>query len=494
MYDSKYGKRSITPGTVSRHTRLITKESYSDHEDFGIDEDQETREIADQLSQVRKRHDRIKEDNLKKKKFLEKLKKDYEASIEMSQTEEEEEKSLKDQLENIQKNLEETRNQQKDELNDRNTYLHMLDRMKKDKIAMEIKANSIQISLKSTKHLLTAETEKYRKVRETHFQSRLILRELQKSFVSERKFKDDKVHQLQRNIKSRQEAASRREIRIKKQLEIAEAAAKDDKDSHEVKLRECFLLNKLWQHYLNKKLEKEMNQAVQVEKAFKQIKMATGLDDIQEICERFLTREQSYLTLISAVNEAERKLEMLKDSNEKSRDVLQKMQLEDVDSKYLVSEINKSDNKMLGLLKEYSGVKENLQNSTKIYDQIVTWCGKIMKLLEIETDQGKEDSERREYSQDVQDMLVLIYRKLEIMIDGLLENKEESMRIIEKYASKKTSEIIHELARDSSNGKSFKTKVELEESDDLDEEVDEPNRTTIESKDESKRKIKRINK
>ena len=494
MYDSKYGKRSITPGTVSRHTRFITKESYSDHEDFGIDEDQETREIADQLSQVRKRHDRIKEDNLKKKKFLEKLKKDYEASIEMSQTEEEEEKALKDQLENIQKNLEETRKQQKDELNDRNTYLHMLDRMKKDKIAMEIKANSIQISLKSTKHLLTSETEKYRKVRETHFQSRLILRELQKSFISERKFKDDKVQQLERNIKSRQEAASRREIRIKKQLEIAEAAAKDDKDSHEVKLRECFLLNKLWQHYLNKKLEKEMNQAVLVEKAFKQIKMATGLNDIQEICERFLTREQSYLTLISAVNEAERKLEMLKDSNEKSRDVLQKMQLEDVDSKYLVSEINKSDNKMLGLLKEYSGVKENLENSTKIYDQIVTWCGKIMKLLDIENDQGKEDSERREYSQDVQDMLVLVYRKLEVMIDGLLENKEESMRIIEKYASKKTSEIIHELARDSSNAKSFKTKVEMEESDDLDEEVDEPNRTTIESKDETKRKIKRINK
>jgi hypothetical protein len=170
------------------------------------------------------------------------------------------------------------------------------------------------------------------------------------------------------------------------------------------------------------------------------------------------------------------------------------MQLEDVDSKYLVSEINKSDGKMLALLKEHSGIKEKLQNSTKIYDQIVTWCGKIMKLLDIENDQGKEDSERREYSQDVQDMLVLVYRKLEVMIDGLLENKEESMRIIEKYASKKTSEIIHELARDSSNAKSFKTKVEMEESDDLDEEVDEPNRTTIESKDETKRKIKRINK
>lgn len=494
MFDSKYSKRSITPGTVSRQFKLIEKENHSDHEDFAIDEEEETREIAEQLSQVRKRHDRIKEENLKRKKMLEKLKKDYEAAVEVAETEESEEKSLKNLLETIQKNLEETRIEQKDELNDRNTYIHMLDRMKKDKIAMDIKANSIQVSLKSTKQLLNAETEKYRKVRETHFQSRLILRELQKSFISQRKIKHEKVQQLERNIKSRQEAASRREIRIKKQLEIAEAAAKDDKDSHEVKLRECFLLNKLWQHYLNKKLEKERNQAVKVEKAFKKIKLATGLGDIHEICERFLTREQNYLTLISAVNEAERKLELLKMSNETSRDTLQKMQLEDMDSKYLYSEMNKSDSKMLGLMKEYSGIKEKLQSSTQIYDQILTWCGKIMKLFEIEADEVKSDSDRKENSQNMQDMLVCIYQKLDVMINRLLENKDESMKIIEKYANKKTSEIIQEISKDASFSKHLKSKVEYEEEDEVEDESEEGVKGALESKDESKRKIKRTNK
>lgn len=494
MFDSKYSKRSITPGTVSKRFRVFEKEINSDHEDFVIDEEEENREIADQLSQVRKRHDRIKEENLKKKKMLEKLKKDYDTAVEVAENEENEEKALKNLLETIQKNLEDTRNQQKDELNDRNTYLHMLDRMKKDKIAMDIKANSIQVTLKSTKQLLNAETEKYRKVRETHFQSRLILRELQKSFISQRKIKYEKVQQLERNIKSRQEAASRREIRIKKQLEIAEAAAKDDKDSHEVKLRECFLLNKLWQHYLNKKLEKEMNQAVQVEKAFKRIKTATGLNDINEICERFLTREQNYLTLISAVNEAERKLELLKMSNETSRDTLQKMQLEDMDSKYLYSEINKSDTKMLGLLKEYSGIKEKLHNSTQIYDQILTWCGKIMKLFEIEEDEAMSDSDIRENSQNIQEMLSVIYEKLQEMIDRLLQNKEESMKIIEKYANKKTSEIIQEISKDSTFSKPLRSKVEYEDDDESDQDNQETVKVTLDSKEESKKRIKMVNK
>ena len=71
----------------------------------------------------------------------------------------------------------------------------------------------------SKKDVLNAETKNFRKLRETHFQSRLILRELQKSFISQRKIKDDKLQQLQRDIKSRQDAALRREYRQKKQAE-----------------------------------------------------------------------------------------------------------------------------------------------------------------------------------------------------------------------------------------------------------------------------------
>lgn len=488
MFESRPSKRSITPGTISKrpYTVQVEHESYSDHEIYNPEEYEETKEISDQLLLIRKKHDRIKEDNLKKRKMLEKLKKDFETACEVTQTEESEEKMLKGSMESIQSQLEETRKQQKLETNDTNTYLHMLSRMKKDKIAMEIKANSIQVSLKSSKQVLNSETEKYRKIRETHFQSRLVLKELQKSFISQRKLKDEQVLQLERNIKSRQEAASRRENRQKKQAEIAEAAARDDKDSHEVKLRETLLINKMWQHYLNKKLEKEMAQAVEVEKAFQKIKTATGLNDIHEICERFLTREQNYVTLISAVNEAEKKLEVLKSSNEKARETLQKMQLEDTDHRVIYTEIDKYDTKLMVALKEYSGIKEKLQATTKIHDQILNWCGKILKILSV----SKNEVGDYEGEKDINEMLGVIYKKIEELITPLLENKEESLRAIEQYANKKTSEIIREINKDDSFSKLSRVRIE-QEVEDVEENPDESYKGNLESRDESRRKSKR---
>lgn len=483
MYESKNSKRATTPGTFSKRAKPIIVENYSDHEDNIMPEEEETKEISEHLSIIRKKHDKVKDENSKKRNALEKLKKDYEMALELSQCEENSEKLLKSTLENIQIQLEETRKKQLEEASDTNTYIYMLERMKKDKIAMEIKANSVQITLKSTKHILNAETEKFRKVRETNFQSRLILRELQKSFISQRRLKDDKVLQLERNIKSRQEAMSRREFRQKKQAEIADAAARDDKDSHEVKLRECLLMNKVWQHYLAKKLAKEKSQAIEVEKAFKKIRSATGLNDINEICEKYLTREQNYLTLISAVNEAERKLEILKVSNEKARETLQKMTFEDVDHRAMYGEIDKYDSKMIGAMKEYSGIKEKLQAASKVYDQIVNWCGKIIALLEIPSDPETHSSLIKQFG--------IIYSKVDEIITPMLLHKEETLKAIEKYAQKKTSEIIQEISRDDSFSKISRIKPGESEMFEAYEDFEGSHKYPAESRENSRKKSKR---
>jgi len=46
--------------------------------------------------------------------------------------------------------------------------------------------------------------------------------------------------------------------RVRRQSEIAEAAANENKDSNELKLRENYMIQRLWSSYLKKKMEKEM--------------------------------------------------------------------------------------------------------------------------------------------------------------------------------------------------------------------------------------------
>jgi hypothetical protein len=241
------------------------------------------------------------------------------------------------------------------------------------------------------------------------------------------------------------------------------------------------LLNKTWQFYLSKKMEKEKNQAIEVEKAFKTIKAATGLNDINDMCEKLLTREHNYFTLISAVNEAERKLEILKISYDKSREALQKMQFEDGDNRVIYSEIDKYDSKLMEMVKQDATIKEKLQINTKMFDQLLNWCNKIIKLLKI----NKEKSGEENNSSSLNEMFESIFYKLQAMIGAMLENKEESFRVIEMYQSKKTSDIIREISKDDALGKEKKSIVEVEDEEETDEKI------ANEGKEDAKTRIKK---
>lgn len=97
--------------------------------------------------------------------------------------------------------------------------------------------------------------------------------------------------------------------RVRRQQEIAESAANENKDTNELKMQENFLVQKLWSGFLKRKMEKEMKRTCEIEDAFQKIRASTGLSDVQEIVHKFLTREQTYSQLLMAVSDNERKID-----------------------------------------------------------------------------------------------------------------------------------------------------------------------------------------
>lgn len=63
-------------------------------------------------------------------------------------------------------------------------------------------------------------------------------------------------------------------------------------------------------------MEKEMRNSAKIDEAFKAIKTATGVTDVQEMVKKFLTREQTYSHLLINVSESERKTDLLKKQND----------------------------------------------------------------------------------------------------------------------------------------------------------------------------------
>jgi len=202
--------------------------------------------------------------------------------------------------------------------------------MKKDRIATDIKLSSMENNLKLKSYVLCDEANKFRKTKEGKAQSRAMLEELSKEMDNEQKKRLEKLSILNKAISNKKDAAVKREERQKRQLEIAEAAANEERDSNETRLRESLLSLRFWYGVQKERLEKEMKKSEVVESAFTKIRAAIISPvalDISEIVHKFLTREQTYSQLLVSVADAERKIDQLKIKNSAAKNRIQELEL-----------------------------------------------------------------------------------------------------------------------------------------------------------------------
>ncbi len=152
--------------------------------------------------------------------------------------------------------------------------------MKRDHIATKIKSNEFETSLRSKSQILDLENGKQRKTKEERLQAKAIFDSLMKNIEKEQKDRQERILELQKCIRNKEESVQRRIERQRRNQEIAEAAANENKDSSELKMRENLYIQKLWNAFMRKKMEKEMRLSQSIDEAFKSIKTATGVTDV----------------------------------------------------------------------------------------------------------------------------------------------------------------------------------------------------------------------
>ena len=224
--------------------------------------------------------------------------------------------------------LDDTKYKTKEEILVAHSYKHMLHRMKKDFIAAKINSSENDAALKNKASILDIEQQKQRKIKEERLQSKAIFEGLMKNIEKEQRDRQERIHELQKCIRNKEESVQKRIERQRRNQEIAEAAANENKDQSEVKMRENLYIQKLWNSFMRKKMEKEMRNSAQIDGAFKDIKTATGVTDVQEMVKKFLTREQTYSSLLVNVSESESKTDKLKKDNDELTNRLYELKID----------------------------------------------------------------------------------------------------------------------------------------------------------------------
>ena len=77
-----------------------------------------------------------------------------------------------------------------------------------------------------------------------------------------------------------------------------------------------------------KKMDREMKKSHHIDSAFRDIKTATGVTDVQELVKRFLTRETTYSDRLQNVNTSDQKVDILKRQNEELRNRLHELKMD----------------------------------------------------------------------------------------------------------------------------------------------------------------------
>lgn len=180
--------------------------------------------------------------------------------------------------------------------------------------------------------------------------------------------------------------------RIHRQNELAEAAANENKDADEKQMRKEFMFNKLWNSFIRKKMEKEMKESAHIDDAFKAIKTATGVTDIQELVHKFLTREQTYSELLVAVADSESRIDKLRRENEVLRARLNELKIGADD----VGGVPSESEEIITLKREYEEIKreeavkkEKYYNVEIVQDLVDNWARKVIVKIDEDVSHDK---------------------------------------------------------------------------------------------------------
>lgn len=144
-------------------------------------------------------------------------------------------------------------------------------------------------------------------------------------------------------------------------------------------------------------MENEMRNSSQIDEAFKAIKTATGVTDVQEMVKRFLTREQTYSALLINVSESDAKMDRLKKQNDELRARVHELKIDsesiqnstqDSMNKFQDDDIISAKETITTQQKEYQNLHEKYKKINIVNDQISGWSKRVYGKFAALTDES----------------------------------------------------------------------------------------------------------
>lgn len=258
------------------------------------------------------------------------------------------------------------------ELDTQRIYEFVHERMRNTKNFLEKKDIKLRKQLDLVTHSAQTFSRLCKDTKDSVNQYKIVYKNAIKALNYEKSSLESELGRMENQSKLKKAMITKTEEHNKHRLEIVEQTMIDERSAHLEELRNGVLIYKMYEKFLSKKLVYEKSTFTRLDDAFQRVRVKTGLYNIEEVIEKFLTQEANYKVLTDNLHKKEIECSEYKIRLSEIKDKVSMLDEERVEKKHEPEIVKKSLNKALR-------AKEKLADIENLYLKLYTWVDNYIK-------------------------------------------------------------------------------------------------------------------
>ena len=427
------------------------------------DNEAELSKLDEQITTLRRKHDELVHSNMEKRHDLDRLNDKLQDLTKEAKVPSAEASPIMREIDALKVRLEKAVAKYEDAYEVRRTYEQIVKRLKEERIGFENQLEARELTLKAKEN----DYEELLLMSHDANQSKELAKQELARFESvvseERKLREKELAERRALVSKKQEVNAELERRERSRREAMAAPHHAGADEVGRGARGGGGA----QHVITEAdIEEEQEKIASYEAAFREIKEATGVADVNEVIQKFITQEETHKNLLAMTKESQAKIEQLTESKAAAQERVQRLKYSATSEEQQVASHEQGERK-------FERQRHKYERLAKVLVSVKAGIQHLAERLE-----GVQlDEPTLVLSDDnMVEVLEQCEKRLEIVLEAIRLEEEALVRDMGELALKKTAELPAEppvvnnmRVRDADGAEEAPSEEEFEE--DLEEEV-----------------------
>lgn len=261
-----------------------------------------------------------------------------------------------------------------DEIDTQKIYENMYQRMSEIKRFLEKKEKKLRKALEISIHNADIQSKKRKEVIDSVNQYKIVYKTAENTYNYETSTLKNEISRLKTQSKLKKSVLTKTEEHNKHRLDIIEQTMIDERSAHLDQMRNGLLMSKYYNKFLSQKLVTIKQTFNKLDEAFQKVRIKTGLSNVDEVIEKFLTQESNYQLLTFVLHQKEEEC-----SDYKAKLFLLQANVNELNDTKLIK--NKDSNELKRKFDEFYRVREKKREIDKIFLKINIWVDNTTKKI-----------------------------------------------------------------------------------------------------------------